>query len=143
MSRDLTCNSEDGDAAVIALRKLGHDFPAEVTWSTRDGDALMGQHYESEGGKIQRTIAIWGHEFTSYSSITGKLKFKPGETERTIRIPLVNDPTGETRHFYVILDKVKGRDKLGDVTECKVKISSEASKLSTITCQPRVWLNRS
>lgn len=60
MSRDLTCNSEDGDAAVIALRKLGHDFPAEVSWSTRDGDALIGQHYESEGGKIQQTIAIWG-----------------------------------------------------------------------------------
>ena len=60
---------------------------------------------------------------------SGKLKFKPGEAERTIRIPLINDPTGETRHFYVILNKVKGRDKLGDVTECKVRIASEAGSL--------------
>ena len=59
----------------------------------------------------------------------GKLKFKPGEVERTAHIPLANDPTGEVRHFFVTLDNVKGRDKLGDVIKCKVKISSEASEL--------------
>ena len=49
-SREMTCVSDDGDASVIVLRKLGHDFATEVTWSTRDGDALAGDHYTSEGG---------------------------------------------------------------------------------------------
>ena len=64
---------------------------------------------------------------------SGKLKFKPGEVERTVHIPLVNDPTGETRHFFVTLDDIKGRDNLGDVTTCKIKIASEASKCA-VTC---------
>ena len=50
-SREMTCVSEDGDASVAVLRKLGHDFPAEVLWTTREGDALQGDHYTSEGGE--------------------------------------------------------------------------------------------
>ena len=50
-SREMTCTSDDGDAAVTVLRKLGSNFPAEVQWSTQDGDALAGSHYQSKTGE--------------------------------------------------------------------------------------------
>ena len=49
-SREVTGVSDDGNATVTVLRKLGHDFTTEVSWSTRDGDAVEGDHYLSEGG---------------------------------------------------------------------------------------------
>lgn len=57
----------------------------------------------------------------------GELKFRPGEHERPIAINLMNDPTGETRHFKVKLTGLQGRDKLGNMDECNVTITNEAS----------------
>lgn len=64
--------------------------------------------------------------------LPGKLKFKPGEAERNIHIPLINDPSGESRHFNVRLDDVKGRDKIGDNDTCHVTIDNEASKFKFV-----------
>lgn len=50
-SHDITCNSEEGEALVAVVRKLGYDFPAEVAWSAEDDDAVFGQHYDAEKGK--------------------------------------------------------------------------------------------
>ena len=52
---------------------------------------------------------------------------KAGESEASIKIPLVNDPSGTSRHFVVKLVKVVGRDQMGDKTNCKVNIVNKAS----------------
>nr|XP_018671881.1 G-protein coupled receptor 98-like isoform X2 [Ciona intestinalis] len=111
-SHDTTCMAEDGEAEVTIVRKMGHDFGAEVAWLVEDEDAVRGKHYEGEGGR---------------------LKFKPGESERSIRIPVNNDPTGDDRHFLVRLQEVKGRDKLGDVIMTRVKITNEATPPSVVS----------
>ena len=50
----MTCQSEDGEALVAVVRKLGYDFPGEVSWVSEDGDAVFGQHYNEDRGKCMR-----------------------------------------------------------------------------------------
>ena len=60
-------------------------------------------------------------------NILGILKFKPGESQAVIKIPLLNDPSGKKRHFVVNLDEVEGRDNVGDRTSSKVVVANKAS----------------
>nr|XP_039274738.1 uncharacterized protein LOC120348632 isoform X3 [Styela clava] len=105
-SPTLTCCSDDGRASVVVVRKMFQDFPAKVKWVTEDEDAHHGVHYENNGGQLE---------------------FRPGEAERPIPVGLINDPTGETRHFKVKLMDLQGRDKLGDISECRVRITNQAT----------------
>ena len=65
--------------------------------------------------------------------VTGTLKFKPGESQEFIKIPLLNDPSGKSRHFNVTIDEVVGRDKAGEKQSCKVVVANRASKLTKLT----------
>ena len=49
-SEQATCPSEEGEAAVVVLRKSGSSFPAQVTWVAEDGDAVFKQHYNENAG---------------------------------------------------------------------------------------------
>ena len=51
-SEHVTCPSEDGEAVVVVVRKGGNAFPAVVTWSVDDGDAVFGKHYSLNEGKL-------------------------------------------------------------------------------------------
>ena len=51
MSSDkITGSSEEGEVLLKINRKSGNAFPAEVSWSAQDGDALFGEHYDLNSG---------------------------------------------------------------------------------------------
>lgn len=49
---EVACHSSDGDAAVFVIRKSGKGFPAQVSWTCTDGDAIYGQHYTVKEGRL-------------------------------------------------------------------------------------------
>ena len=97
MDEEVECASEDGEAVVFVKRSLGGAFPAEVDWITEDQTAAYEKHFDVNKGTI---------------------KFKAGELQRAIHIPVFNDPSGETKKFLVKLSAIRGRDVTGkdDVT---------------------------
>lgn len=104
-SNEMAASSQDGEANVVVLRKLADEFPAEVAWSAQDGDALFNTHYTLNKGVI---------------------RFRSGEKEKRITIPLLNDPAAQSRRFTVKLDRLDGRDRMGDKRTCAVVVSNEA-----------------
>ena len=104
-SPQVTCSSEDDEAHISVIRKFACAFAAQVQWSAADGDALLQQHYDMK---------------------SGVLNFKAGEAQANIKIPLLNDPSGKTRHFTVYIDDVIGRDKKGEKLETKVVVANKA-----------------
>jgi hypothetical protein len=77
----------EGDvAARVVIRRSGNPSgTAEVTWRTIDGTAVADRDYADLGARAER--------------------FAPGESSRTIYVPLTNDPVPEpTRSFRVLLD---------------------------------------
>ena len=106
-SDEITCSAVDGIASVVVTRRNANSFPAQLQWKASDNDAQFNTHYTQN---------------------EGTLKWKSGESEKMISIPVVNDPSGEERSFNVTLTEVTGRDRIGDSTECKVNISNSPSK---------------
>ena len=77
----------EGDvAARIAIRRSGDPSgTAEISWWTEDGSAVADREYADLGARIER--------------------FGPGETTRTIYVPLTNDAVPEPmRSFRVVLE---------------------------------------
>jgi hypothetical protein len=77
----------EGDvAARIVIRRSGDSSgSAEVSWSTTDGTAVADRDYADLGARIER--------------------FAPGESSRTIYVPLTNDSVTEpARSFRVLLE---------------------------------------
>ena len=50
LSEQVTSSSEDGEVFVPVVRKMGSSFPAKITWSCVDGDAVFGDHYNLNEG---------------------------------------------------------------------------------------------
>ena len=59
---------------------------------------------------------------------TGTIKLKSGELQKAIRIPVFNDPSGETFTFNVNLLEIRGRDELGFKINTQVSIENTPSK---------------
>ena len=104
-SPQVTCSSEDDEAHISVIRKFACAFAAQVQWSAADGDAILNEHYDTK---------------------TGVLKFKAGEAQKLIKIPLLNDPSGKTRFFTVSIDDVIGRDTKGESLTTKVVVANKA-----------------
>ncbi len=77
----------EGDvAARIVIRRSGDLSGAStISWWTADGSAVADREYADLGARIER--------------------FEPGETSRTVYVPLTNDAVAEpARDFRVLLD---------------------------------------
>jgi hypothetical protein len=84
--RDALSVREGDVAARIVIRRSGDlSGTAEVSWSTADGTAVADRDYADLGARLER--------------------FQPGESSRTIYVPLSNDSVPETaRSFRVLLE---------------------------------------
>ena len=65
LSEQVTSSSEDGEVFVPVVRKMGSSFPAKITWSCVDGDAVFGDHYNLNEGKCKNLIYV----FTVHKSL--------------------------------------------------------------------------
>ncbi|MFM2432478.1 MAG: hypothetical protein RLZZ511_3692 [Cyanobacteriota bacterium] len=70
-----------GDAVVTLIRTNGN-APASLAYNTRNGTAIAG---------------------TDYQTMTGTVNFAVGETQKTIRIPIVNNTTSEFNEAFEVL----------------------------------------
>jgi hypothetical protein len=94
--------AESAPAAVVMLRRIGDPAPAlAVTWRLADGSALAGEDY--------------------VASKSGTARFRSGQMERTIFVPLVDDATPEPEESFTL--KLSSR---------AVKIGGEPSVVITI-----------
>jgi len=77
-----------GTAVVEVLRHDGAEGTVEVSYSTRDGDAVAGR---------------------DYTATRGTLTFGPGETSKTVMVSLLNNPRGEcNRQLSLSLSNARG-----------------------------------
>jgi hypothetical protein len=75
--------AESAPAAVVMLRRIGDPSPPlSVTWRLADGSALAGEDYAA--------------------SKSGTARFRSGQMERTIFVPLVDDATPELEEFFTL-----------------------------------------
>jgi uncharacterized delta-60 repeat protein/uncharacterized repeat protein (TIGR01451 family) len=70
------------NAAVTVVRSGGGTGPVSVNYFTMDGSALAG---------------------LDYTNLMGTLTFAPGETNKTLLIPIVNDNLGELDEFFFVM----------------------------------------
>ena len=94
--------AESSPAAAVILRRIGDPAPPlSVTWRLADGSALAGEDYVASKG--------------------GTARFRSGQMERTIFVPLVDDATPELEEFFTL--KLSSR---------AVKIGGESRVVITI-----------
>ena len=52
-SDEVSCSASDGEASVLIKRSdfpAANSFPVEVTWRTKDNDAVYQKHYKTNQG---------------------------------------------------------------------------------------------
>lgn len=94
--------AESSPAAVVMLRRIGDPAPPlSVTWRLVDGSALAGEDY--------------------VASKSGTARFRSGQMERTIFVPLIDDATPESAESFTL-----------QLSSRAVKIGGESSVVITI-----------
>jgi hypothetical protein len=94
--------AESSPAAVVMLRRIGDPSPPlSVTWRLVDGSALAGEDY--------------------VASKPGTARFRSGQMERTIFVPLIDDATPESEESFTL-----------QLSSRAVKIDGESSVEITI-----------
>ena len=97
-----------GDAEISIVRQNGADGEISVKWRTIDKAAINGKDYH--GGE-------------------GEIKFRHGETQQMLRIPIVNDMEFEKdENFEVELFEPQGGAKLGKVCRTAITITNDDGK---------------
>jgi len=94
-----------GDAVISVIRQNGADGDVQVKWRTLDKTAISGKDYM--GGD-------------------GVLDFKHGETQRDIRITVIDDMDCEKdENFEVELYEVNNGGKMGKITRTAITITND------------------
>jgi len=94
-----------GDAVISVVRQNGADGDVDVKWKTSDKTAINGKDYT--GGE-------------------GVLQFKHGETQRDIKIPIVDDMVYEKdENFEIELYEVSNGASLGNMKRTAVTITND------------------
>jgi len=94
-----------GDALLSVIRQNGADGEVEVKWRTIDKTAINGKDFT--GGE-------------------GVLEFKNGETQRDIKIPIIDDMELEKdENFEVEMYEVSNGAKLGRITKTAVTVTND------------------
>ena len=92
-------------AQVTVWRTGGAVNPVRVDYFTTDGYASNRLDYEAVGG----TLLFRGNEWVVSTAGSGVLEFRPGDTNLTILVPLLDDQEGEgNEHFYLTLTRLQG-----------------------------------
>ncbi|MEN6546553.1 MAG: Calx-beta domain-containing protein, partial [Armatimonadia bacterium] len=108
--------AEDTPLSVDIIREGGSDGPAFVTWSTWGWSGTAMPDYD-------------------YTALAGLLIFAPGETQKTVQIPLLPDNYLEqpNENFYAYIKNVEGGPALGEpsTTELFILDGPELSWEST------------
>ncbi|MBU6400518.1 MAG: hypothetical protein KGS61_09385 [Verrucomicrobia bacterium] len=97
---------EYAGAVTLNVRRLGGTVnPVRVDFATRDGTARQGSHYVAQGG----TLSFAGDAYLPSTNGTGLIEFQPGETNKTITIPILDNAVANgDQTFYVLLSNVTG-----------------------------------
>ncbi|MCR8843959.1 FG-GAP-like repeat-containing protein [Paenibacillus sp. SC116] len=99
---------QDGHVQLVIKRTIDRQSVTSVTYQTEDGTGVAGVDYEAS---------------------TGVLKFAAGETEKTIRIPMIgNDTPDADRSFTVKLHSPTRGAKLGEQSNTVVTIRDKGAK---------------
>ncbi len=100
----------EGSIKVIVLRGDDGNLPVSVDYTTADGTAIAGVHYQA---------------------LSGSLKFIAGEVSKTLLIPISNDGhPGINRTFTVSLSNAVGTIGLGPTQSAEVIISDNDKGLA-------------
>lgn len=109
------------------VRTGGTVNPISVDFATTNGTAKAPKDYDAQQG----TVSFLGDTNMLSPSGTGLLEFRPGETNKTIKIPLHDNVVADgDRVFNVVLSKARanitnalaGATGLGALTNAEVKI---------------------
>ncbi|MHB8524153.1 MAG: Calx-beta domain-containing protein [Limisphaerales bacterium] len=93
-------------AATLNVRRIGGTVnPVRVDFTTRDGTARQGSNYVAQSG----TLSFAGDAYLPSTNGTGTIEFHPGETNKTIFIPILDNAVGNgNQTFYVLLSNATG-----------------------------------
>src|SRR2546429_161835 len=121
--------NENGTNAAITVRRIGVSTnKVTVDYATSDGTAKAGVKYVAQNG----TLSFAGDAYVHSTNGTGTLVFRPGETNKTITIAIIDEQLGEgDQTFNVSLTNVFGPQSgalpgsatLGQITNAVVTIA--------------------
>ena len=112
-----------GFAAVTVRRTGGSVNEVSVGYATHDGTASNAVDYTEMAG----TLTFAGETYVLNTNGSGSLQFVPGETNKTILIPLLDDVLGEGNEFFSLnlsnaMGSIVGSVTLGVLTNATVTI---------------------
>ncbi len=93
-----TVNEYSNFVTVVVRRTGGTVNPISVTYATSDGSAIDGSDYVGS----TNTVSFLGDQFVATTNGSGDVIFVPGETTRTIQIPIIDDVLGEGNENFTI-----------------------------------------
>jgi hypothetical protein len=115
-----TVNPGAGVVKVIVNRVGGVGGTVTVNFATGGGSAVPG---------------------TDYTPVSGILTFNPGETTKTIAVPILNNPAAGNKAFGLTLSSPGGGATLGSPAAITVTISAGASRNNSNGSTPNVIPN--
>lgn len=113
-------------AAVTVQRVGGVVNPVSVDFFTYDGTASNGVDYVATNG----TAHLTGNEFVVSTNGGGQLEFRPGQSNLTLYLPLLDDMVGEGSEFFsvalsnpqTLADAMPNAARLGAVSNANVTV---------------------
>ncbi|NJN30485.1 MAG: hypothetical protein HC824_08705 [Synechococcales cyanobacterium RM1_1_8] len=104
------------------------------------GNSVTIQRIAGYGGTVSTTLSLLGDTAQAGSDFVGDpitVTFAPGETVKTIAIPLLNDDQPEsTERFTLQLGQPTGGASLGQITSAQVILVDDEQSL-----EPRLFIN--
>lgn len=93
-----TVNEYSNFVTVVVRRTGGTVNPISVNYATSDGTAVDGSDYVA----IIDTVSFLGDQLVPTTDGSGDVIFIPGETTRTIQIPILDDVLGEGNEDFTV-----------------------------------------
>src|SRR5205085_1986769 len=90
---------EYSNFVTLVVRRVGGTVnPVTVDYATSDVTATNGIDYAAVGG----TVSFMGDHFETDTNGSGAIFFVPGESTRTITVPILDDVIGEGPETFIV-----------------------------------------